>query len=184
MLIINLIQTVYDSATDIFNKYLPMMKNLAYSMLKDHQLTEDAVQEALVRLSKNIDKIDNINSNASKNYIYTVTKNEALKILEDINKRKDYETDVKFYGEYGLNNIEGTLDVNAFCDEYGFSSEISEILLNLNEIDKDIIIYRYGAGYTLKEIASLMNLDRELVYKRHQRALEKLKSVLEACNEK
>lgn len=77
MFIINLIQTVYDAVTDIFNKYLPMMKSLANSLLKDYQLSEDAVQEALIRLSKNVDKIDNINSNASKNYIYTVTKNEV-----------------------------------------------------------------------------------------------------------
>ena len=184
MFIINLIQTVYDAITDIFNKYLPMMKSLAYSLLKDHQLSEDAVQEALIRLFKNTDKIDNINSKSSKNYIYTVTKNEALKILAEKNNRKDYETDVQFYDEYGFNNVEGALDIKAFCDQYGFGLEISEMLQNLSETDKDIIIYKYGAGYTLKEIAELMALDRELVYKRHQRALEKLRTVLEAGNEK
>ena len=78
------------------------MKSLAYSLLKDHQLSEDAVQEALIRLFKNTDKIDNINSKSSKNYIYTVTKNEALKILAEKNNRKDYETDVQFYDEYGI----------------------------------------------------------------------------------
>lgn len=184
MFIINLIQTVYDAVTDIFNEYLPMIKSLAYSLLKDYQLSEDAAQEALIRLSKNVDKIDNINSNASKNYIYTVTKNEALKLLKEKNNRKDHETDVQFYDEYGFNNVEGALDIEAFCDKYGFSLEISEILQSLSETDKDIIIYKYGAGYTLKEIAILMALDRELVYKRHQRALEKLRTVLEANNEK
>ena len=184
MFIISIIQTVYDAVTDIFNKYLPMMKSLANSLLKDYQLSEDAVQEALIRLSKNVDKIDNINSNASKNYIYTVTKNEALKLLKEKNSRKYFETDVQFYDEYAFNNIEGALDIKAFCDQYGFGLEISEMLQNLSETDKDIIIYKYGAGYTLKEIAELMALDRELVYKRHQRALEKLRTVLEAGNEK
>ena len=84
LFIISIIQTVCDAVTDIFNKYLPMMKSLANSLLKDYQLSEDAVQEALIRLSENVDKIDNINSNASKNYIYTVIKNEALKLLEDM----------------------------------------------------------------------------------------------------
>jgi len=87
LFLISIIQTVYDAVTDIFNKYLPMMKSLAYSLLNDDQLSEDAVQEALVKLSQNTDKIDNINSSASKNYIYTVTKNEALKILNDENKK-------------------------------------------------------------------------------------------------
>ena len=56
--------------------------------------------------------------------------------------------------------------------------------LKLIETDKDIIVYKYGAGYSLKEIAQLMDLDREVVYKRHQRALEKLRAILEAEDEK
>ena len=183
MFIFNIIQIVQDAVTDIFKKYRTMMENLAYSLLKDHQLSEDAVQEAIIKLSKNTDKIDNIDSNASKNYIYTVTKNEALKILEE-NNRTISEEDVQFYGENGLYNIAGAMNIEAFCDQYGFGIEISDILQGLNETDKDIIIYKYGAGYSLKEIAELMDLDREVVYKRHQRALGKLKAVLEAENEK
>ena len=184
MFIINLIQTVYDAVTDIFNKYLPMMKSLAKSLLKDDQLSEDAVQEALVRLSQNTHKIDNINSNAGKNYIYTVTKNEALKILNDEKNKKIFEKDVQFYDKNGFNNIEGSPDIDAFRDENGFSMEIAEALKELSETDKDIIVYKYGAGYSLKEIAQLMDLDREVVYKRHQRALEKLRAILEAEDEK
>ncbi len=161
-----------------------MMKSLAKSLLNDDQLSEDAVQEALVRLSQNTHKIDNINSNAGKNYIYTVTKNEALKILNDEKNKKIFEKDVQFYDKNGFNNIEGSPDIDAFRDENGFSMEIAEALKELSETDKDIIVYKYGAGYSLKEIAQLMDLDREVVYKRHQRALEKLRAILEAEDEK
>ena len=179
LIIVNAFQIVYDKATDIFNKYLPMMKSLAFSLLKDHQLSEDAVQEALIRLSKNTGKIDNINSKASKNYIYTVTKNEALRILKKEKSREDHEEDVRLFDEDGFNNIGGQTDIEAFADEYGFSSEVAELLEELSEI-----VYKYGAGYSLKEIAELMGMDREAVYKRHQRALVKLKEILEAGNEK
>lgn len=184
MFLISIVQTVYDAVTDIFNKYLPMMKSLAKSLLNDDQLSEDAVQEALVRLSQNTHKIDNINSNAGKNYIYTVTKNEALKILNDEKNKKFFEKDVQFYDKNGFNNIEGSPDIGAFRDDNGFSMEIAEALKELSETDKDIIVYKYGAGYSLKEIAQLMDLDREVVYKRHQRALEKLRAILEAEDEK
>lgn len=184
MFLLSIVQTVYDAVTDIFNKYLPMMKNLAYSLLKDDQLSEDAVQEALVKLSQNTHKIDNIKSNAGKNYIYTVTKNEALKILRNEKKINSFEKDVQFYDKNGFNNIEGSPDIDAFRDENGFSMEIAEALKKLSETDKDIIVYKYGAGYSLKEIAQLMDLDREVVYKRHQRALEKLRAILEAEDEK
>ena len=184
LIIVNALQIVYDKATDIFNKYLPMMKSLAFSLLKDHQLSEDAVQEALIRLSKNTGKIDNINSKASKNYIYTVTKNEALRILKKEKNREDHEEDVQLFDEDGFNNIGGQTDIEAFADEYGFSSEVASLLEELSEVDRDIIVYKYGAGYSLKEIAELMGMDREAVYKRHQRALVKLKEILEAGNEK
>ena len=184
LIIVNALQIVYDKATDIFNKYLPMMKSLAFSLLKDHQLSEDAVQEALIRLSKNTGKIDNINSKATKNYIYTVTKNEALRILKKEKNREDHEEDVQLFDEDGFNNIGGQTDIEAFADEYGFSSEVASLLEELSEVDRDIIVYKYGAGYSLKEIAELMGMDREAVYKRHQRALVKLKVVLEAGNEK
>lgn len=184
MFLISIVQTIYDAVTDIFNKYLPMMKSLAYSMINDDQLSEDAVQEALVKLSQNTHKIDNINSSASKNYIYTVTKNEALKILRNEKNINSFEKDVQFYDKNGFNNIEGSPDIDAFRDENGFSMEIAEALKELSETDKDIIVYKYGAGYSLKEIAQLMDLDREVVYKRHQRALEKLRAILEAEDEK
>ena len=62
--------------------------------------------------------------------------------------------------------------------------DIAEALKQLNESDRDIIIYKYGAGYSFKEIAKSMGIGRDAIYKRHQRALEHLKKVLEAENEK
>ena len=184
LFIISIIQTIHDAFEGLFNKYLPMMRKLAYSSIKDHHLAEDAVQEAMLRLSQNTDQIDNVDSNQSKNYFYTVTKNEALKIILKETNRNYYEEDVLLYDESGLNNIEGQLDIDAFCDKYGFSIGIAEVINNIGETDKDIIIYKYGAGYSLKEIAELMELNYDAVIKRHQRALKKVKEVLEADNEK
>lgn len=82
--------------------------------------------------------------------------------------------DVLLY-EDALSNIEGELDVNAFCDKYGFSGQVAEMLHHLDAIDRDIIIYKYGAGYTVKEIARLMDKTPDYVYKRLQRSFKKLK---------
>lgn len=181
MLILTIIQTVYDTVSDIFNKYRSMMKNLAYSILKDYQLSENAVQEALIRLSANVDKIDNVDSKASRNYVYTVTKNEALRIYEE--NKKYYENNVQFLEESGLSNVEGSINIVAFCDKYGFSLEMREALSELSETDKDIIIYKYGIGYSLREIAALIGLDESVVYKRYKRTLDKLRKALEASYE-
>ena len=93
-----------------------MMKNLAYSIIRDYQYAEDSVQESLLALSKNLDKLDDVDSAKSKNYIYTVTKNEALTMREKINK--NFQRDVQFYDDEEVNNIKGDLDIASFINAY------------------------------------------------------------------
>jgi len=174
MFIFSILQIIQDEINDIFEKYHVMMHSLAYSILKDYQLAEDAMQEALLALSKNTDKIDNINSNRCKNYIYTITKNKAKNLL----KKGVSEKSVQFFNEEGLNNIAGDLEIHAFCNEFGFSDKVLDALAKLEDVDKDIIIYKFGSGYTGREIAKLINKEPDYVYKRLQRAIQKLQHIL------
>ena len=176
MFFTTLIQVIQDTIELLYAEYKNMMKNLAYSILRDHQYAEDAVQEALLVLSKNMNKMDSIYSNRSKNYIYTITKNEALTLNAKINEKN--EKVVQFGDETEVNNIKGDLDINAFCNEYGFSDNVLEILSSLDEEDKDILIYKYGAGYSVKEIAKLTNHNPDYIYKRLQRVTKKIKKLL------
>ncbi len=184
MFIINVLQIIQDSVEDLFRKYLPMMRGLARSILKDFHLSEDAVQEALVKLYRYSDKIDNIDSKATKNYVYTVIRNESISIKRKEERRNLFETDVQFSEETALNNIEGQLDIEEFRNKYGFSMEVSDMLDQLSLTDKDILTYKYSFGYSFKEISKMMDMSRDAVYKRHKRALDKLRSILEAEDEK
>lgn len=183
MFIISVLQIIQDSVEDLFKKYLPMMKSLALSILKDYHLSEDAVQEALVKLHRYSDKIDNIDSKTTKNYVYTVIRNESITIKRKEERRKTFETDVQFDDDYALNNIAGQLDIDAFCNQYGFGQDILEELEKLSLIDRDILTYRYSFGYSFKEISEIMDMSRDAVYKRHKRALDKLRSLLESRDE-
>lgn len=176
MFISAIIQVIQDTIENLCTEYKYMMTNLAYSILKDYQYAEDAVQESLLILSKNMNKMDSIYSDRSKNYIYTVTKNEALSLNQKIRNKNDKV--VQFYDEEEVNNIEGDLDINAFCNEYGFGDDILEVLSELDEIDKDILIYKYGADYSVKEIAKLMNKNPDYIYKRLQRVIKKMQKIL------
>lgn len=183
MFIICAIQIVQEKIDEIFHEYRRMMLSLAYSIVGDSFLTEDAVQEAFIHLNKHAKRFKDTKSKECRNFVYTVTKNEALKILEREKIKSIFEKDVQFNGESGLSNIEGQLDIDAFCDQYGFSLELADVIRSLGETDRDIIIYKYGAGYSLKEIADIMELNYDAVSKRHQRALKKVKTVLENGNE-
>jgi len=171
-----LIQTVTDAVSDLANEYKRMMQALALSILKDHQYAEDAVQEALVKLFQNMDKIDNLKSTRSRNFVYTVTKNTAISLA-----RKNISNEnVTIESLDALSNIEGDIDVKAFCNEYGFSEEISDALNQLDESDKDIICLKYGAGFNAREIAQMLDIKPAAVRKRIERTLRKLQDIIES----
>ena len=176
MFILTAARIVKKSIEEIYARYGVMMKNLAYSIIRDYQYAEDSVQESLLALSKNLDKLDDVDSAKSKNYIYTVTKNEALTMREKINK--NFQRDVQFYDDEEVNNIKGDLDIEAFCDERGLGEDVLELLSSLDELDKDILVYRFADGYSVKEIAEMMEKNPDFVYKRIQRALVKLRTCL------
>ena len=51
-----------DFITAIFNKYRHSMKRVASRILKDPQSAEDTVSEAMIKIIKNVDIIDDIES--------------------------------------------------------------------------------------------------------------------------
>lgn len=53
-----------------------------------------------------------------------------------------------------------------------------EALSQLEELDKDIIIYKFGCGYSGREIAKLIDRTPDYVYKRLQRAIQRLQGIL------
>ncbi len=175
-ILLQVIQTVIET---IEKKYRKMMQYVSYSVLKDHQLAEDAVQESLLIIDKNQHKLEDLDSARAKNYIYTVTKNEALHMAE-----KNFKNNVTFSDPETFNNIEGDVDVNSFCDEYGFSAGVSIALNQLSEADKDMICYRYGGGYSFREIAGMMDTDEAILRKRMERARKKLRKIIKEDNER
>lgn len=173
-MLFSILQVVYDALNDLIKQYKPMMISVAYSILRDYHYTEDVVQDALLQLSQNMDKMDNIYSKRSESYIYIVTKNATISLYRKINN----EEPVIFDDQNPLYNIEGSLDVEAFQNKYGYSAEIMDALSELNEMDRDILCLMYGDGYSGKEIAKLLDCKPDIVFKRLQRAREKLRVAL------
>ena len=60
MFILTAARIVKKSIEEIYARYGAMMKNLAYSIIRDYQYAEDSVQESLLAISKNLDKLDEI----------------------------------------------------------------------------------------------------------------------------
>lgn len=170
-----ILQVIDSAINDIVIKYKKMMNTIAKNIIKDEHLAEDIVQISFLRINKNLKKIDNVNSAETKNYIITITRNVAFSMIKKENKIQE---NVQFIDEDRFNNIEGEINIEVFKDKYGFNDDIVEVLSAINEVDKDIITLRYGAGYSCKEIAEILEMSQDSVYKRCQRTLGKLEKVI------
>lgn len=165
-------QMIATAINELYSEYKLMMMDLALGILKDYQYAEDAVQEACLKLSQNMSKIDDIHSKRSRNFVYSVTKNQAISIY----RKRKLDEDVQF--AESLNYVAGDIDIAAFGNEHGFSDEIIAAISQLDEQDKDILCYKYGDEYSGKEIAKIIGRSPDYVYKRLQRATTKLEKIL------
>ena len=176
---LSVLQILYESFEEIYHKYKEMMTHLAYSILKDHQHSEDAVQEAMTNLSKNRAKIEKLEEKELHHFVYVITRNCAIEVYRKRKKDWENEITVHFAEEESLSDIEGVSDVKAFCNEFGFSEEMVDAMNKLEPIDKDILCYKYGAGYNAVEIGVMLGKSSDYVNKRLQRAKKKLAQILE-----
>ena len=158
-------------AIRIYEKYSKFMFKVAYDVLKSDHNTEDAVQQAFIKISKNFDKINELNENKTRNYIGLITRHTAVDMYNEI-KGQPF-----FIGD-------DCADVNA-CD-------ISEIIItketynrikkHINSLKphyKEIIYLKFGQDLTYNEIAKLLDITPENARKRLERARAQVLKLLE-----
>lgn len=172
-------QTIYEGFEEVYEKYKRVMKNISYAILRDWHYSEDAVQDAMTALSKNEDRLKKFSEDECQHYIYVTAKNAAIDIYRKRKKEWENENFVQFLSDDSLCNTEGVADVHVFANEYGFSDKLVEAMNRLDSVDKDIICYKYGAGYNAVEIADMLGKSPEYVRKRLQRAEKKLSQFIE-----
>ena len=64
----------------LYEKYKYLMLKVAFDVLKDNYLAEDAVHEAFIKVSKNMEKIGDVDTRETKRYLITITKNATIDI--------------------------------------------------------------------------------------------------------
>lgn len=70
----------------------------------------------------------------------------------------------------------------AISDDLAYSSELREKVLLLNSLPfqyRDILYLRFNMGYSVDEIARLLDLSKDNVKKRIERARNKLKEIID-----
>ncbi|MDR1891493.1 MAG: sigma-70 family RNA polymerase sigma factor [Oscillospiraceae bacterium] len=155
----------------IYEKYRRYMYSRVSSVLKEPHDIEDALQEAWIRVYKNLGKISADDGPRAMGYMGTVAVNEALRILSKNNSRPD-ETE---WGTDGLDIIE---DISVSVEMRIINAEATEELessLNvLDDIEKRIFVMKHAYEMKNTEIAGILGISAAKVGMKLFRAAGKL----------
>lgn len=160
----------------LINKYHRLIYAICIGVVNDAHLAEDVAQDVFERLIKNADKLLALDEQKQIAYISVVAKNRAIDVLRKEHIRHSNETEID-------ENSLITMDImarNSFVDEHGFTLEMRDLILKLDSLEKDIIMMKYGLGYSYREIAEVLETKERTIIHKANTARQKLcKAIME-----
>lgn len=159
----------------IYEKYKNLMYKEAYSILHDPHDTEDAVQQAVLRLIRVVDRIRDDDPAMLCNFLKIVVKN----VSKDLYNKRIY-----------LNNTEDTIEIlEDTASDMGM--EVTDIIISNESVQRismeiqklpdkyrDVLLLEKVFGYSREETVVLLNQNYETLKKRMTRAKKKLLEAL------
>lgn len=134
----------YNSCVD---KYSDCVYRFILKNIKDEDNAKDVVQDAFVKMW---DKIDTINYEKSRSYLFTAAYHTMIDYIRKAKKQTSLEN----------------INEDCYSVDPGFSDTkeiINEALERLTEIQKSLILLRDYEGYSYKEIGEITKLNESQV---------------------
>ena len=157
-------------AIRLYEKYSKFMFKVAFNILNSNYTAEDAVQQAFIKISKNLDKVNEFNEIKTRNYIGLITRNTAIDMYNYIKKLP-------------VSIGDDCADIDA-CDisELIITKETyNRIKKHINSLKpnyKEIIFLKFEQDLTFNDIAKLLDITPENARKRFERARSQVLKLL------
>lgn len=136
---------------EIVDKYQKTMFRIAWRIVADHQLAEDAVQNALYGIAVSIKKVPFGNEDATCAYVMSCAKYAALRIK----KVEQPVSPVELAEVIDISPDENpTFDAIQQSDDY---DRLLHAIEQLDEIYQDVLLHFYVFEQSVKEIAKLFD---------------------------
>ena len=170
----------YSKVEYIYNTFHDDMLRLAISMLKKashpnyEQDAEDVVQNAFVKITKHIEKIDfSVGHKQIKAYIFSIVANEVYNLQADYTYFEDIEP---------YTNL---LSDQEFFDTMKINERYEMVIRAIEQLDDKYrltLLFRFRDDMSVKEVASMMGLSEKTVYTRLERGKRLLLDHIEREN--
>jgi len=157
---------------EMYELYEQKMYAVAYSILHSVEQSEDAVQDAFLKLIQYLPKIDRLDSIKTKRLVIRILKTTAIDQYRKNHKDKDHLT------EESVADTE--LNTKVFhmqsMEEQAF---IHDILNELHNDYLEVVKLRCYYGFSSHETAEILSISEANVYKRMERAKKQILIKLE-----
>ena len=157
--------------TALYNQYENAMYNIAYSILHDSYLAEDAVHDAFLKVIKYISDISDVKCNKTKALIVTIIKSTAI----DIYRQRSRQTPVEDFLSEIIDTKELPLDLIIAEENY---EELLSKLKNLKKEYLEIILLKYYYDLSGNEISGILCITDSAVRQRLSRARCEIKKII------
>ncbi len=164
LLYLQMIETDEDKSKfeEIYRAYRNLMYYIAYTRLHHTQDAEDAVHHVFTKIAENIRNIEPPSSR-TKQYVITMVDNRVTDML-------------RAKGRHPTEEYNDALQTALSASEDG-EAYLVTCILKLPERQRMVIWLKYYYGYTLREIASMLDISLVSAQKLDQRAKKKLEEL-------
>jgi len=146
-----------DSFAELCRRYYPSLQALAYSVLEDRHLAEDAAQEALAAACRRLNSLRK--KEAFGVWLGSICRNIARDILHDRQRQRTL-----------IQDCPASLSKSPELNTSGLKNAIKKLPAAL----KEVIYLRYAQDLTYQQIASVLGISEEAVNGRLRRGKQKL----------
>ena len=154
----------------VYKEYYRRLCGVVYKILKDHERTNDVVQNVFLKLFKQ--NYDELRSNPFP-WLCVVCRNDSLKVIR---KEKRYQELSDFHLDQFIDETNG-LDNTVFAERV---RELKKAMESLTKKQKDVIMTRFYADLSYKECAKKLKITKGNVGFIQNAAIAKLRSLLTA----
>lgn len=151
----------------LYNTFKKDVFSLSFSILGDYHLSEDCVAETFVRLTQ-VRRFSKSGGDG-KGFILKIARNCAMEIHRRYKKETCSDV-IQAYGE-----AEKTVEDSIY---------INQLLKNLSDKQRQIVVMRCCNQLSFREIAKIMRSPESTVKSRYKRAMDILRKKAGECNEK
>ena len=157
---------------ELYLRYHNLMYAQALRVLNNSHAAEDAVGDAVEALIRKISLLRGMDGNKRKAYLVITVRNMAINIYRRNNRETVAEDDF-------LEEIPSDSRVEDHVLETAGVEEIKEVIFQLGETDRDILMMRYFREMSDQEISKELNILPATARVRMSRARKRLIMLLE-----